>query len=66
MKNSTLFRVYCDFKKYYNYTVYSAKSSLKSEVANSRLNWLWWILDPLFFMLVYMFVSVVVFKGSVN
>ncbi len=29
--------------------MYSAKATLKSEVAGSRLNWLWWILDPFFF-----------------
>ena len=62
MKDNTLLKVYRDFKKYKDYTFYSAKSGLKSEVASSRLNWLWWILDPLFFMLVYMFVSVIVFR----
>jgi len=62
MENSTILRLIRDIKKYYNYTVYSAKSSLKSEVASSRLNWLWWVLDPLFFMLVYMFVSAIVFR----
>ena len=54
-----------DVKKHYKYTMYSAKSSLKSEVAGSFLSWLWWILDPLLFMLVYMFVALVVFgKGE--
>lgn len=54
-----------DIKKYYNYTVYSAKSALKSEIANSYLSWLWWILDPLLFMLVYSFIALVVFgKGE--
>lgn len=36
-----------DVKKYHKYTVYAAKSELKSEVSTSYLNWLWWILDPL-------------------
>lgn len=54
-----------DVKKYYNFTKYSAKSELKSEVANSYLSWLWWILDPLLFMLVYWFIAIVVFgKGE--
>ena len=53
-----------DIKKYYAYMVRAAKCDLKSEVANSRLNWLWWILDPLLFMLVYMFIALVVFKRS--
>ncbi len=53
-----------DVKKYREYAVYSAKSGLKSEVANSHLSWLWWILDPLLFMMVYSFISVVVFGKS--
>lgn len=54
-----------NFKKYKSYMVYSAKASLKGEVAGSRLNWLWWILDPLLFMLVYTFMALVVFgKGE--
>lgn len=52
-----------DFKQYYGYTVYSAKSQLKSEVANSYLNWLWWVLDPVCFMFIYTFIFGVVFDG---
>ena len=50
------------FKKYNKYSKYAAKSELKGEVANSYLTWLWWILDPLFFMLVYTFIVELVFK----
>lgn len=57
-------RVITDFSKFYKYVIYQAKADLKAEVANSYLNWLWWILDPLFFMLIYTFVSVIVFKTS--
>lgn len=53
-----------DTKKYSHYIFYAAKSELKSEVANSYLNGLWWILDPLMFMLVYTFVSVVIFRTT--
>lgn len=53
-----------DFKKHYKYSIYSAKSELESEIANSHLSWLWWILDPLLFMLVYTFISVIVFRTS--
>lgn len=53
-----------DIKKYYNYIAYSSKSELKSEIANSHLSWLWWILDPLLFMLVYSFISIIVFTKS--
>ncbi len=45
--------------------IYSAKSSLKADVAMSRLNWMWWVLNPLLFMLVYTIVSLIVFgKGE--
>lgn len=47
---------FCDLKKYWYYCIYSAKSDLKAEVANSYLNWIWWILEPLCNMLVYYFV----------
>lgn len=58
-------RFLADIKKYKEYAVYSAKSGLKSEVADSHLSWLWWILDPLLFMLVYSFVAIIVFgKGE--
>ena len=53
-----------DVKKYFKYIIYATKSNLKSEVANSYLNWLWWILDPLCFMLVYTFMVEIVFKTS--
>lgn len=55
-------RFISDVKKYQKYTVYAAKSELKSEVAGSHLSWLWWILDPLLFMIVYSFVAVIVFQ----
>lgn len=64
MKDLVLHKIFRDIKKYRHYIVYSAKSSLKAEVASSRLSWLWWILDPLLYMLVYMFVSAVVFNKS--
>lgn len=53
-----------NIKKYFKYAVYSARADLKSEVAGSYLNWLWWILDPLCFMMIYIFVAGVVFKSS--
>lgn len=53
-----------DFKKYYKYAIYSAKSELKAEVASSYLNWVWWVLEPLCFMLIYSFIFGVVFNAS--
>jgi len=55
-------RIINDVKKYRAYCFYSTKATLKSEVAGSYLNWLWWILDPLLFMLVYTFIVQVVFN----
>ncbi len=49
-------RFITDTKKYWKYTIYSAKSQLKTEVANSYLNWLWWVLEPFCFMLIYAFI----------
>lgn len=45
-------RFFGDIKKYYKYAIYSGRAGLKAEVANSRLSWLWWILDPLLFMII--------------
>ena len=52
-----------NIKKYRKYALYSAKAELKSEVAGSYLNWLWWILEPFCFMLIYTFVFGTVFKS---
>ncbi|MDD6194948.1 MAG: ABC transporter permease [Lachnospiraceae bacterium] len=57
-------RFFDDVKNYWTYTKYAAKSELKSEVANKHWGWLWWLLDPLLFMIVYSFVAAVVFKKS--
>ena len=53
-----------NLKKYYKYAIRSAKAELKSEVADSRLNWLWWVIEPLCFMLIYTFVFGMVFNNK--
>ena len=53
-----------NMKKYFKYAIRSAKAELKSEVADSRLNWLWWVIEPLCFMLIYTFVFGVVFPNN--
>ena len=55
-------RFFRDIKKYYKYAIYSGRAGLKAEVANSRLSWLWWILDPLLFMIIYWFLSQILGK----
>ena len=57
-------RFWKDLKSHYRYAIYSAKSELKSEVANSYLNWIWWVLEPFCFMLIYAFIFGVVFNAS--
>ena len=52
-----------DIKKYFKFSIVMAKAQLKTEVANSYLNWIWWILDPISFMLIYIFVFGYVFKS---
>ncbi len=49
-------RFFADIKKYAAYIAYATKSELQAEVANSYLNWLWWILEPLCFMGIYAFI----------
>lgn len=53
-----------DMNRYWKYAIYSAKAQLKSEVANSYLNWLWWILEPFCYMLIYAFIFGEVFGGK--
>lgn len=53
-----------DIKRFGHYTVYAARSELRAEVANSYLNWLWWILEPFCFMLVYTFVFGYMFQQN--
>ncbi|MDD2418449.1 MAG: ABC transporter permease [Oscillospiraceae bacterium] len=42
--------------------LFSAKAQLKAEVSNSYLNWLWWILEPICFTILYVFIFQVLFK----
>ena len=57
-------KFFTNMKKYQKYAVRSAKAELKSEVADSRLNWLWWIIERLCFMLVYTLVFCVIFESK--
>ncbi len=57
-------RFFKDIKKFLNYVTYSTKSELKAEVAGSFLSWLWLLLDPLFFMMVYAFIAILIFRSG--
>lgn len=53
-----------DIRKYWNYTKYSIKSTLKAELSNTVLGYVWWVLDPLLHMIVYTFLVQVLFKRA--
>ena len=59
-------RFFYDLKKYKNYIIYATKSELKTEIINSYLGWIWMILEPLCFMLIYMFIAGIIFKSKVE
>ena len=54
------------FKKYKDYMDFSARADLNAEVANSYLNRFWWLLEPLFNMIVYVVVFGRVMGNSVQ
>ena len=65
MKKKNYIRQFCfDNKKYFKYLITAAKSQLKAEVANSYLNWIWWILQPVCFMILYAIIFGVVFNAA--
>ncbi len=59
-------RFFKDIVKYAYYMVYAARTDLKAEVANSYLNRLWWLLEPVFTMLVYVIVFGKIMGNSVE
>jgi len=50
--------------KFKDYVLTATKFGLKSQLANSYIGYLWWILEPLFFMLIYVVVVTVIFTRS--
>jgi len=59
-----MLRVKKDIKTYRAYIVYAIRSGLKAEVAGSYLNWVWWILEPFCFMLIYATIFGMIFETS--
>lgn len=55
-----------DIIRYWQFMNYAAKADLRAEVANSYLNRLWWLLEPLFSMLVYVIVFGRIMGNSVE
>ena len=56
-------RFWSDLKKHNGYALYAAKAELKAEVASSYLNWIWWVLEPLCFMIIYSIVFGYIFNA---
>ena len=59
-----LYRFCGDIKKYFIYSIVSAKAQLKAEVAGSYLNWFWWVIEPTCFMIIYTLMFGYVFNAS--
>ena len=57
-------RFFREIKSYWRFAVYAAKCDLRAEVADSYLNWLWWIIEPLSSMLVFAAVFGVLFRSN--
>lgn len=53
-----------DLKKYIPYAIWSARADLKAEVANSYLNWMWWLIEPVCMMLIYAVMFTFVFNAE--
>ena len=57
---------FSNLKKFRSYLKYAPVAILKTEVADTYLNWLWWFLDPLLFMMVYTFVAQIIFSSKIQ
>ncbi len=53
-----------DLRRYGPYCLEEAKATLRAEVSSARLNWLWWILEPVLQMLVYIVIFGYIFRAS--
>ena len=54
-------RFFREIKAYWRFAVYAAKCDLRAEVADSYLNWIWWLLEPISAMIIYTMIFGVVF-----
>jgi teichoic acid transport system permease protein len=61
---TVLKRFASDIRQYLPYAIRSANADLRSDVASSYLNWLWWIIEPICMMLIYTVMFGVVFNAS--
>jgi ABC-type polysaccharide/polyol phosphate export permease len=54
-----------DLKKYQEYLFTSITTGMRTDFANTYIGYIWWILDPLLFMLVYVFVFQVIMGSKI-
>jgi ABC-type polysaccharide/polyol phosphate export permease len=52
--------------KYKDYIIYSSRIQLYSRYSNKYLGYLWWFVDPLLFMAVYVFIYEIIFDRTLN
>lgn len=52
-----------DLISYWPYSVEEARARLHAEVSTMRLNWVWWILEPILQMLVYVLIFGYIFRA---
>ena len=55
-------KAFLDLQQYRDYVAYSVRVGLKRQTTGTVLGSVWWILDPLMFMLVYVLVIKVIFQ----
>lgn len=53
-----------ELKNNREYISFSVRATLKAEVAGSYLNWFWWVLEPLLYMIIYATVFGMIFESS--
>lgn len=53
-----------DIEKYIGYAIRLSKADLRSEVTNSYLDWLWWMIEPICTMLIYTLIFGIIFDAS--
>ena len=59
-------RFFNDIKKYKDYMTCSVKYQLKEEFVNSYLGVIWLVLEPLCFMLIYLFIAEFIFNTTIE
>ena len=60
-----LHKTIADLKKYREYIITSITTSMRTDFANSYIGYLWWVLDPLLFMLVYVLIFQIILQTKI-